>query len=87
MNEDSKAMFQSRNFILPKDWKFSEPARNFTGGFGTEGWVFVDFYILIGYIPIVLFYGSDTLILGIQKIVHKTKEMFQSVPGIFLYYF
>ena len=37
MNEDSKAMFQSKNFILPNEWKLNEPARNFKGGFGTEG--------------------------------------------------
>ena len=37
MTEDAKAMFQARNFKLPPGWVLNEPARSFTGGFGTSG--------------------------------------------------
>ena len=37
MSEDSKAMFQSRNFTLPDGWILNEPQRSFNGGFGTAG--------------------------------------------------
>ena len=37
MNEDTKAMFQSRNFNLPPGWMLSEPQRSFEGGFGNDG--------------------------------------------------
>ena len=37
MSEDSKAMFQSKNFTLPDGWILNEPQRSFNGGFGTAG--------------------------------------------------
>ena len=37
MSEDSKAMFQSKNFTLPDGWVLNEPQRSFNGGFGTAG--------------------------------------------------
>ena len=37
MSEDSKAMFQSKNFTLPDGWILDEPQRSFNGGFGTAG--------------------------------------------------
>ena len=37
MNEDAKAMFQSRNFTLPDGWVLGEPQRSWQGGFGSSG--------------------------------------------------
>ena len=37
MSEDSKAMFQSKNFTLPDGWVLNEPQRSFNGGFGSAG--------------------------------------------------